>query len=53
MAKHPPFDDEICSCGHSKGYHAAHIIDGHGGPCDKCNCKLYTWKTFVKYKEVP
>ena len=54
------FDDEICSCGHSKGYHKAHPVDSqvnqsmdiHGAECEKCDCKLYTWGKFVKYKEI-
>lgn len=45
-------DDEICSCGHSKAYHCATNIDKHGGICEKCNCLLYTWKSFVNYVEV-
>lgn len=42
-------DDEICQCGHSKGYHKAHTLDAHGGECEKCDCKGYTWKSFVNY----
>ncbi len=47
------FDDEICGCGHSKGYHIPHNLDKHGGRCEKpqCTCILYTWKKFVQYKE--
>lgn len=45
-------DDEICKCGHSKGYHSAHELDGHGGPCEKCSCQIYTWAKFVQYKEI-
>jgi len=45
-------DDEICQCGHSKGYHEAHPLDPHGGPCEKCGCEGYTWKTFVDYAKV-
>jgi len=36
------FDDEVCICGHSKGYHVAHQLDGHGGSCEKCDCSIYT-----------
>lgn len=43
-------DDEICICGHSKGYHTAHALDEHGGACEKCGCKEYTWKSFVNYE---
>ena len=43
------FDDEICGCGHSKGYHQAHSLDNHDGKCEKCNCQEYTWEKFVKY----
>ena len=46
------FDDEICKCGHSKGYHKAHVLDNHGDKCEKCGCKEYTWKSFIKYKEL-
>ena len=56
-----PFDDEICECGHSKGYHKANpedinvmqSMDEHGGECDieDCECKRYTWSKFVKYVE--
>jgi hypothetical protein len=42
-------DDEICQCGHSKGYHKATRLDPHGGNCEKCGCNLYTWKAFVQY----
>lgn len=45
-------DDEICGCGHSKGYHKDTAIDIHGGECEHCLCKLYTWKYFVDYLEV-
>ena len=45
-------DDEICQCGHSKGYHTKTHIENHGNSCEKCDCKLYTWKTFVDYIEV-
>lgn len=46
-------DDEICQCGHSKGYHSAHSLDQHGGSCEKCDkCPEYTWKKFVMYVEV-
>lgn len=45
------FDDELCGCGHSKGYHRAHQLDAHGGGCEKCLCKIYTWEKFVKYTE--
>lgn len=43
------YDDEICQCGHSKGYHEATDLDKHGADCEKCDCKIYTWKGFVKY----
>ena len=45
------FDDEICKCGHSKGYHRGHKLDNHGSSCEKegCECEIYTWKAFVKY----
>lgn len=45
-------DDEICMCGHSKGYHKAHELDKHGGACEKCDCRLYTWGKFVKYVDM-
>lgn len=45
-------DDELCQCGHSKGYHKEHSLDKHGGECEKCKCPLYTWKKFIIYKEV-
>jgi hypothetical protein len=45
-------DDEVCACSHSKGYHKATNIDPHGGACEKCPCKLYTWGGFVDYKKV-
>ena len=46
-------DDEICTCGHSKGYHKSHYLDPHGDACDKedCDCRLYTWAKFVKYED--
>jgi len=43
------FSDEICQCGHSKGYHKAHQLDNHGAGCEKCKCTIYTWSRFVKY----
>jgi hypothetical protein len=46
------FDDEICQCGHSKGYHQFTSLDKHGGICEKCVCGIYTWKSFVQYIEV-
>ena len=46
------FDDEICQCGHSKGYHLPHELDKHGKECEICDCLVYTWKTFVKYKNI-
>ena len=52
------YDDEICQCGHSKGYHKAHKLDSHGGECEKCEkegnniCLIYTWKKFVRYEEM-
>lgn len=45
------FDDEICTCGHSKGYHKMHILDKHGAGCEKCNCIEYCWGKFVVYAE--
>ena len=44
-------DDEICKCGHSKGYHLPHGLDPHGSACEKydCNCEIYTWEKFVNY----
>jgi len=39
--------DEICQCGHSKLCHFSHILDNHGGNCNQCKCKIYTWKEFV------
>ena len=45
------FDDEVCQCGHSKGYHRAHSFDVHGGNCEKCDCTIYTWKKFIVYEE--
>jgi len=45
-------NDEICICGHSKGYHKAHALDNHGGECEKCDCQGYTWDKFVDYVEV-
>ena len=45
-------DDEICICGHSKGYHKAHKLDKHGDKCEKCDCIRYTWGKFVKYEEI-
>jgi len=50
--KNTKFDDEICQCGHSKGYHSAHSLDKHGGNCEKCKCIEYTWDKFVVYKEM-
>ncbi len=47
------FDDEICQCGHSKGWHTATNLEGHGGSCEKCDCSLFTWKGFVAYEEWP
>lgn len=46
-------DDEICYCGHSKGYHLPNGLDPHGGACEKydCKCQGYTWKKFVNYVE--
>jgi hypothetical protein len=43
------FDDELCTCGHSKGYHKAHILDKHGAGCEKCDCIEYCWGKFVVY----
>ena len=45
-------DDEICECGHSKGYHKPTNLDNHGGECEKCDCKIYTWIGFVDYVNV-
>jgi hypothetical protein len=45
-------DDEICQCGHSKGYHSVTPLDNHGGHCEKCQCKEYTWKMFIDYMKV-
>lgn len=45
------FEDELCECEHSKGYHKATELDPHGGECEKCDCGLYTWNKFVVYKE--
>lgn len=47
-------DDEVCQCGHSKGYHVRTNLDLHGGACEKYDCKYgcYTWKSFVDYVEV-
>lgn len=45
-------NDEICVCGHSKGYHKKHVLDNHGGACEKCVCLSYTWMSFVDYVEV-
>jgi len=47
------FDDEVCICGHSKGYHKAHELDRHGGECEVegCECIIYTWGRFVVYVE--
>ncbi len=47
--KEQGIDDEICQCEHSKGYHKSHSLDGHGGECELCNCKIFTWAKFVKY----
>lgn len=44
-------DDEVCQCGHSKGYHIKHKLDIHGGECERCDCKLYTWKRFINYSD--
>lgn len=45
-------DDEICVCGHSKGYHGESGLEKHGLKCEKCSCPIYTWKTFVKYQKI-
>ncbi len=45
------FDDEVCCCGHSKGYHGSHHLDKHGAECEKCNCIGYTWQKFIKYTD--
>ena len=45
-------DDELCICEHSKGYHESHILDKHGGKCERCNCKEYTWGKFVIYGDL-
>lgn len=50
--KNTKFDDEICRCGHSKGYHSGHNLGEHGGRYEKCECELYTWKAFINYQEV-
>jgi hypothetical protein len=47
-----PIDDEICTCGHSKGYHEEHSLDKHGGKCEKCPCGIYTWGKFVQYSDI-
>jgi len=52
MSKKLKVDDEICQCGHSKGYHGAHKLDKHGSKCEKCPCQEYTWKAFVAYEEI-
>lgn len=44
------FDDEVCTCGHSKGYHKAHELDPHGAGCEKCDCEIYSWGGFVTYE---
>jgi hypothetical protein len=46
------FDDEVCHCGHTKSSHVATKLDNHGGACEKCGCKLYTWRSFVKFVKV-
>lgn len=46
------YDDEVCQCGHSKGYHQPHSLDKHGGKCENCDCDCYTWKGFIKYEDV-
>ncbi len=45
------FDDELCGCEHSKGYHEAHALDKHGGKCEKCDCQEYTWNKFIRYED--
>jgi len=48
------YDDEVCGCGHSKGYHGEHHLDKHGAACEieGCDCEGYTWDKFVKYGPV-
>ena len=49
--KEQGIDDEICQCGHSRGYHQKHPLDAHGGVCgdEDCDCLRYLWKKFVRY----
>ena len=51
ILKEKGIDDEICTCGHSKGYHKAHSLDEHGGECELCDCKIFEWGRFVKYSQ--
>lgn len=44
---------EMCRCGHFKSDHSkGHlgIAEGHG-PCNKCDCRKFTWKASTQYKE--
>jgi hypothetical protein len=38
---------EMCECGHLKECHKSHVLDNHGGECQHCNCKIYTWISFL------
>jgi len=43
-------DDEVCTCGHSKGYHLDESGRPHHGRCEMCSCKHYTYTRFVTYQ---
>ncbi len=38
---------EFCQCGCLKECHLPHTLDEHGGNCQHCDCKCYTWKDFL------
>jgi len=48
--------DEMCTCGHLKSQHnptklkVLAEIEGHG-KCTVCDCKKFTWKSFVYINE--
>lgn len=51
ILKNKGIDDEICSCGHSKGWHNAHNLDVHGGECELCSCPIYEFELFVSFSK--
>ena len=39
--------EDKCECGHLKTCHNPSILDIHGGKCSHCDCKIFTWASFL------